>query len=417
MTVTGWAGLVLGLLVAGLAVVAAVRVPWTSSTVPRADQLAALARLPVEQVTRARAYRGAQRLPSYAALVLGLVVALALGLTPAGARLVDLVARPFAGHWLAAAVLGGLAVIFAGRLATLALSARGHAVAVRYGLSTQSWPAWLGDLLKASAVTGVIAAAALAAFFTLTRLLPGWWWAVAAACAAGLVVLLSFVFPVLVEPLFARFTPMPAGDLRTGLMALAARDGLPVRDVLIADASRRTTAVNAYVSGLGPTRRIVLYDTLLAGTPPAQVLGVVAHELAHARHRDVATGTSLGALAAAAAVVALYLLGQWDGLLGAAGVSSVGEPPAVALLVAVTVLLATLTGPLRALVSRQVEARADAHALALTGDRASFEALHARLAGANLADPDPPRWERALASHPSTVERMAAAWTYPRGEI
>jgi STE24 endopeptidase len=273
------------------------------------------------------------------------------------------------------------------------------------------------DVFKAYAVGAVIGAIALLGFFTITRLAPRGWWALGAAGAASLVVLLTFVLPVLVEPVFNRFTPMEPGPLRTELLTLAARDGVPVRDVLVADASRRTRAVNAYVSGLGPTRRIVVYDTLLKEAPPEQVASVVAHELGHAKDRDVVTGTLLGALGAGAAVVALYLLGGWTGLLRRAGVDSIAEPRAVALLVAVAALVGVLTTPLQALVSRRIEARADAHALALTGDPVTFEAMQRRLANVNLADPDPPAWERLyFASHPSTVERMAAARAYARGQ-
>jgi STE24 endopeptidase len=419
--VRGWAVLVLVALVAAIVLVAALLVPWTRPPAPRADQLAALAELPAGQVERGRDLRAALRLPSYGSLLLGLVVALGLGLTPLGSRLVEAVGRPFGdacepnwercgGHWLAEAVLGGLAVVLAGQLVALPLSAWRHTILVRYGLSTQGWGGWAVDVLRAYAVTAVIAAVTLAAFFTVTRLMPRWWWVVAAAGAAGLVVLLSFVFPVLVEPIFNRFTPMEDGPLRTELMAMAQRDGVPVRDVLVADASRRTRAVNAYVSGLGPTRRIVVYDTLLAQAPPAEVGSVVAHELAHAKHRDVAAGTALGALGAAAAVVGLYLLGSWSGLLRAAGVVSIAEPRAIALLIAVATVAGLVTGPAQALVSRQIEARADAHAVALTGDPDAFVASQVRLNGVNQSDPDPPRWEYWLfASHPSTVERIAAA--------
>jgi STE24 endopeptidase len=409
--------LVLAVLVIAAVVLAVLTVPWTRPPAPRADQLAALAELPPEQVARGRALRAALRLPSYGSLVLGLLVALGLGLTPLGARLVTAVARPFGGHWLAAAVLGGLAVVLVGQLVTLPLAAWRHAILVRHGLSTQGWGGWAVDIVKAYAITAVIGAVALAAFFTITRLMPRWWWTVAAAGAAGLVVLLSFVFPVLVEPVFNTFTPMQPGPLRTELMAMAQRDGVPVRDVLVADASRRTRAVNAYVSGLGPTRRIVVYDTLLVEAPPEEVVSVVAHELAHAKHRDVLTGTALGALGAAAAVVALYLLGAWGGLLRAAGVGSIAEPRAIALLVAVVTVVGLATGPAQALVSRHIEARADAHALALTGDPAAFATMQVRLSAVNRSDPDPPRWEYALfASHPSTVERIAAAHAWARSE-
>jgi STE24 endopeptidase len=147
------------------------------------------------------------------------------------------------------------------------------------------------------------------------------------------------------------------------------------------------------------------------------VAGVVAHELGHAKDRDVFGGTLLGALGAALSVVALYLLGAWSGLLRAAGVDDIGEPRAIALMIAVVTVAGLVTAPWQSFVSRRVEARADAHAMALTGDPATFEAMQRRLATVNLADPDPPRWEYLFsASHPSTVERMAAARAYARGE-
>jgi STE24 endopeptidase len=190
---------------------------------------------------------------------------------------------------------------------------------------------------------------------------------------------------------------------------------VPVKDVLVADASRRTRAVNAYVSGLGPTRRIVVYDTLLREAPPAEVESVVAHELGHAKDRDVVTGTLIGALGAAAAVCALYLLGSWTGLLRRAGVESLAEPRAVALLLAITTVAGLVATPLQNAVSRRIEARADRHALALTRDPATFEAMQARLSQVNLGDPDPNAIEYTLfASHPSTVQRMAAARAWAR---
>jgi STE24 endopeptidase len=415
MTARLWAAVVLGVLVVALLVTAAVLVPWHRPPAPRADQLAALRDLPKDQVARGRAFHAALRPGSYGSLALGLLAALALGLTPLGARLVTAVGRPFGAHWIAQAVLGGLAVVLAGELVTAPFAAWRHTVLVRYGLSTQTWGPWAVDQLKSYAVGAVIGAVALLGFYTVTRVFGSWWWAPGALGAAGLVVLLSFVLPVLVEPVFNKFTPMEPGPLRTELVAMAARDGVPVRDVLVADASRRTRAVNAYVSGLGPTRRIVVYDTLLREAPPQEVTSVVAHELGHAKDRDVFTGTLIGALGAAAAVVAVYLLGGWAGLLRRAGVDSVAEPRSVALLVALVAVAGLVSAPAQSLVSRRIEARADQHALRLTSDPAGFEAMQRRLSAVNLADPDPNRLEYAFfASHPSTVERMAAARAYAR---
>ncbi|MEU7618961.1 M48 family metallopeptidase [Micromonospora rifamycinica] len=415
MTPRGWAVLTLAALVLALVVVGALLVPWHRPPAPRADQLAALRDLPADQVARGRAFQAALRPGRYTGLVVGLLVALLLGLTPLGARLVELAGRPFGDHWIARAVLGGIAVVLVADLLTLPFAAWRQSVLTRYGLSTHGWGGWTVDLLKSYAVSAVVGAVVLLGFYTVTRLAPRWWWAFGAVGAAGLVVLLSFVLPVLVEPVFNRFTPMEPGPLRTELTALAARDGVPVRDVLVADASRRTRAVNAYVSGLGPTRRVVVYDTLLREATPAEVTSVVAHELGHARDRDVWTGTVTGALGAATAVVALYLLGSWTPLLRRAGVDSIAEPRAFALLIALVAVVGLVAAPVQALMSRRVEARADAHALALTGDPATFEAMQRRLAGVNLGDPDPPRWEYLWsASHPSTVERMAAARAYAR---
>jgi STE24 endopeptidase len=411
MTVRGWAWVALFVLLAALAVCAALLVPWHRPPAPRADQLAALAELPADKVARARAYRSELRLIAYPSMGLGLLVAVVLGLTPLGAKLVALVPGP----WWAKAVGGGLLVLLAADLVTLPLAAAGHRISVRYGLSTQGWGGWSVDLLKGYAIAAVVGSIVLFAFFGLARLAPNWWWAWAAAGAACLVVLLSFIFPVLVEPVFNKFTPMEDGALRSRIMAMAAEDGVPVRDVLVADASRRTRAVNAYVSGLGPTRRVVVYDTLLREAPDDEVVSVVAHELGHAARQDVLTGTLIGALGSATMVVALFLIGGWRTPLRWAGVESLTDPRAIGLLLALATIAGLMGGPVQASVSRAVEARADEHALQLTRDPQTFEQMQERLALVNLGDPDPPAWEHQLfGSHPSTVERIAAARAFAR---
>lgn len=394
-------------------------VPWrTPPTPPRAVQHAAVADLPADAVARGKEFHAALRPGGYASMVIALAVALLLGLTPLGARLVSLVGRPFGGHWIAEAVLGGLAVVFVGQLIVLPFAAWRYTVLRRFGLSTQDWSGWGADVAKSALVTAVLGAVVLFGFYAAARLLPRWWWVAVAAGAAVLVAAMSLLFPVLVEPMFNKFTPMPSGPQREELLAMAARDGVPVRDVLIADASRRTRAVNAYVSGYGPTRRIVVYDTLLE-EPPAEVALVVAHELGHAKRGDVVVGTALGALGAAGAVCMLYLVGSWGGLLRRAGLAgdaaSLTDPRSVALIMALMGVVGILSGPAQNLVSRRIEARADAHALALTGDPATFESMQRRLALRNLADVDPHRLEHLLfASHPSTAERIAAAREYAR---
>src|SRR5262249_5836973 len=131
------------------------------------------------------------------------------------------------------------------------------------------------------------------------------WPLAAAAAAAAAVLFLSFVAPVVLEPLFNRFRPLEDARLAGDLRALAQRAGVPVRDVLVADASRRTAKTNAYVSGVGPTRRVVVWDTLLESATEPELKLVVAHELGHRRERHVLKGTVLAMAGAALSVTVL----------------------------------------------------------------------------------------------------------------
>ncbi|GAA1949704.1 M48 family metalloprotease [Kitasatospora viridis] len=367
-----------------------------------------------EQLARGRALRQAQVPWVLGGRLAGLALSLVLGLTPAGAALVRGSGDLLGGSWTARVLAGTTALVLLGQLLGLPFNARVRVVRTRFGLVTQGWAGWLVDLLRGLLLTLVLALPAALGVYALTGWSRHWWWLPAAGAAAVLTVLMSFLFPLVVEPLFNRFTPMAAGELRTALLALAERDAVAVRDVLVADASRRTTALNAYVSGFGATRRIVAYDTLLSTATPREVELVVAHELGHVKHRDVPRGTAAAALGSAVAVAVLGLLLSLHPLLSAAGVASVSDPRSLPLLAACAAVLGALGGPAQAAVSRRIEARADRHALDLTGDPEQFVAMQRRLALTNVADVDPPRLlELLFATHPSTARRIAAAraWT------
>ena len=237
------------------------------------------------------------------------------------------------------------------------------------------------------------------------------WPAVAGAVLGVLVLLGSFVYPVLVEPLFNSFEPLPPGDLRAKVLALADQEGVPVEDVLVSDASRRTTTLNAYVSGFGGTRRIVLYDNLVDGLSDDEALSVVAHELAHARHDDVLIGSSMGV---AGAFVATGLLGL---VLGASrsrrryrSAHVAAMPVAVPLLMALLTVGGVVSSVVENSVSRQIETRADVDALMATNDGATFVAMQRQLSLRALSDPTPPRWSQLwFGSHPTTLQRVAIA--------
>lgn len=354
-----------------------------------------------EQTARGRALRRAQLPWLLGGRATGFALLLALALTPAGAWLTGV----FGDARWAGSLAGALALVVLGELAELPFSARLRVIRARFGLVTQGWGGWWADRLRGLAVSLPLVAGALSAVHALP-----WGWTAAGAAAA--VLLLSWLAPVVLEPVFNRFAPMPSGPLRDALLTLAARDGVRVRDVLVADASRRTTALNAYVSGFGATRRVVVYDTLLATGEDRETELVVAHELGHVVHRDVLTGTVLGAAGAAAGVC----------LLAAVGPGWFTDPRQVFGLAAAATALSALTGPFARLLSRRAERRADAHALDLTGDPETFVRMQRRLTVANVADPAPPRLLHALfGTHPTPVQRIAAARrrlpaTAPSGE-
>ena len=209
--------------------------------------------------------------------------------------------------WAGAAAAWAAIVVAAAALARLPLGFwNGYLRERRWGFSTQSLGGWLADQAKGLAVSLALAAGAWTAAVALARALPGWWPAPAAAALALAVLFFSFLAPVVLEPLFNRFRPLANERLAGELRALAERAGVPVRTVLVADASRRTTKVNAYVSGLGSTCRVVLFDTLLEAAGEPEVKLVVAHELGHRRERHVAKATLLGMAGAAAGVVLLW---------------------------------------------------------------------------------------------------------------
>lgn len=362
-----------------------------------------------EEVARARALRRAAVPAALGGRTASLALLLALGLTGGGARLVG----AFGHGWAPRVVGAAVTLVLLPLLLGLPFAARGRAVRARFGLVTQGWAGWAADQGRGLAISLPLVTGALFAVYALAGT-TRWWWAWAALGAAAVTVALSFLAPLVFEPVFNRFTPMAPGPLRDALLSLADRDAVAVRDVLVADASRRTTALNAYVSGFGRTRRIVVYDTLLTAAEPREVELVVAHELGHVVHRDVLRGTALGAVGSAAGVCLLAALVTWHPLLDMAGVPRFADPRSAWLLAAAASLGGTSAGPFGAALSRRAETRADRHALGLTSAPVPFIAMQRRLTVANVAEPDPPRLLHLLwGTHPTPAARIALARAWP----
>jgi STE24 endopeptidase len=392
-------------LVGGLAFVllAVLLVPWHPVPGGTPDPAPPSSVFTAAEIARGEDYARWARIWSWSSLAVSLVVSCALGFSRWGPWLVG----RLRGWWWVRVVLAVAAVVVIGRVITLPFAVLMRHHVLDNGLSNQAWNGFAADLVRTEAVQIVAMSVLLVVLVGCARRWRRAWPAVAGGLLGALVLLGSFVYPVIVEPIFNDFTSLPDGPLRTEVLRLAEREGVPVDDVLVADASRRTTTLNAYVSGFGGTRRVVLYDNLVDDVPRDQALSVVAHELAHAKHDDVRTGSLLGA---AGAVFGVGLLALVLGALAARGRPAMRDPAVVPLVLALLAIGTLLASPVQNTISRQIETRADVDALEVTRDAAAFEAVQRQLALRSLADPAPPRITQFwFGSHPIGLTRIAIA--------
>ena len=313
--------------------------------------------------------------------------------------------RPLLG---AAAAGAGLSLALG--LAALPAQAVAHERAVDFGLSTQGFADWMSDKGKSAAISAVIAAAGATLLIALLRRFGRLCWIPGAFAVVAFAVVSTWLAPVVLAPLFNRFEPLPPGQARSDVLALGERAGVDIGEIYEVDASRRSTTLNAYVSGLGPTKRVVLYDTLLDDSSRPALRSVVAHELAHVKHDDIPRGMLWVAIVAPFGLLFAGLLARRIAVRTGADPATPAALPAFALALSVTVFALTVVSNQ---LSRDVEAAADDFALELTADPRGLIDLQTRLADTNLSDPDPPDWSQFLfGTHPTTVERIGMARAY-----
>ena len=359
------------------------------------------------QLERADDFRSVQRVISIGQLALSGATLAFLALRPPApfaAFLERLGARPLLGGAVAGATLSLVLAVVG-----LPLGYWAHERAVDVGLSTQALGPWLGDQALSAGIGAVFGAIAGGVFLGLVRRYPRRWCVPAAGAVVVIGVLTTYLTPVVIDPLFNKFEPLPRGPLRSEVLRLAERADVDVGQVYRVDASRRTTAINAYVGGIGHTKRVVIYDNLIDDYPRAQVRSVVAHELGHVAGRDVPRGL----LWLAHRGVAGHLPGAAAGRAdrpARAGAAPRGAPRRAGGAAGAGAVAGA--GRLRAdgagnALSRQVEARADAYALELTDEPKAFVELERSLALRNIGDPDPPAiTQRLFGTHPTTVQRI-----------
>jgi STE24 endopeptidase len=350
-----------------------------------------------QQLERARDYERPQPWLTLGALAVELGTLVVLVRRPP-----RILRRPWR-HPILGGVVVGAALSVTLTVVTLPFAAVSHERARDVGLATQDWPGWALDVARSVGVGLVLAGAGGALGVALLRRFPRRWWIPGTAAVVGIGALFLFVGPIVLDPLFNRFTPLKSGAARTDVLNLAHRAGVNVGEVYEVDASRRTNAVNAYVTGLGSAKRVVIYDTLLKRFTPGQLRIVVAHELGHVHYDDVPRGLLYLVIVAPFGVFAVFTLVRRL----APGVAGPATLPALVLALG---LVATPMTWISNGLSRRVEARADSFALRLTHEPEAFISFEQRISVANVSDPDPPGWSQWLfGTHPTDVQRIGAA--------
>ena len=357
---------------------------------------------------RARRYHRRQFWLSIAGLFLAAAYLLALIATGAAVALRDWLSSCLSPHWwiqlpLALIVLGGGYRVLSLPLRWLA----GFWLPRRFGLLHQRFHRWLWDAAKATVIGGILALLGATVVYGFLRVTSWWWlWSAGIFLAGSAVV--TWIAPIWLVPLFYRLIPLDDAALRDRLLRMAEKAGVPVLGVWIADQSQKSRAANAAVVGLGGTRRIVLFDTLIGEFAPAEVEAVLAHELAHHVHHDVVRGLLVqGVVTLATFWAADQILEVGARRLGLDGPADLGGLPLFGLILMALGLVAL---PLANGWSRHVERQADDFALRTAGDPEAFIAAMDRLGDLNLAERDPHYVkEFLLYSHPSVSRRIARA--------
>jgi STE24 endopeptidase len=354
---------------------------------------------------KAREYSKLARRGSFIKLGIGLVLLLALLFTSASAALGNLLAFPF--PWPAGLYLLILAAGYEVILTPLSYY-YGFILSHRYGLSKQNLASWLRDSAKGMGLQLLLGLALIIIVYWLIGSLPALWWLVAAAIMFLGSLILTWLTPTLLIPLFYRLKPLEEGELKQRLVDLARNAGVSIKECLTMDLSTKATTANAMLTGWGKTRRIIFTDTLLQGYSWDEIEVTLGHELAHHIHHDI---PKLMGIRAATFLLAFYVaslaLEAGAVFFSLQGISDIAGLPWLILVLVMPVLLLQ---PALNWYSRRLEGAADETALTLTNKPQAFLSLMTRLTDQNLSEAEPTRWTKLLFyDHPTYNERAKLA--------
>jgi STE24 endopeptidase len=284
---------------------------------------------------------------------------------------------------------------------------RNFSIENRYGFNTMTGRLWLSDLVKSVAISSILLGVLIAVALALIRISPNSWWLWVWSFFLIFSIFLMYISPYVIEPLFFKFEPVRQEGLEDEIRSLVQRAGLRVSHVFQVDASRRSRHSNAYFSGFGRVKRIVLFDTLLETMNPPEILAVLAHELGHWKQRHILKRIVLTEVIALGGIFLAYKVLAWEDLLGLVHLPQSSFPVRIAIVGFLGTLLLFPLTPLMAFLSRKHEWEADQYACRLTGRPQDLAEALTKLAKENLANLHPhPYYAAFYYSHPPLVERV-----------
>lgn len=379
--------------------------PWRAHPADPADYFS------VDEIAKAKRYVTPLRRVGMVERLLGFAVIVAIvrgHVVPHLTRSVD--------NWVLRLVIAALVLTVAELAVALPFGAwRELAYDKQWGFSTQTGKGFTSDALKNAVLGPILSIVITLPLWFVIRHTRLWWivgWVVVSIIAVGI----GALSPVLIDPIFNKFKRIDDDDLHADLVALAREVGADIDEVQMSDASRRTRKHNAYVTGLGKTRKLVIFDTLLT-EPRPHVRSVAAHEIGHWRlhHNRRFVPIALALLFVNFFVVQLVV--GWHWALRFAGVATIKDPAAIPLFLLVFPLPGILTGLFQSWYVRGGEREADLFSLEATRDADAAAEMERNLHVQNLADLAPSRWKRLTADHPPAAERLAMIETWRRTRV
>jgi STE24 endopeptidase len=286
---------------------------------------------------------------------------------------------------------------------------RGYIHEHKWKFSNQTVRGWLWEKVKAFLVSMAMAWIVLGLLLWIMALLPGLWWLVAGLAMALVSTVFATLFPVLILPLFNKYTPIQDRELTEALGNFLNKEGLKSGGFFKEDMSRQTQKENAFLAGLGKTRRVILSDNLINNMAVPEVVSVIAHEVGHYRHKHILKSILVGT---AQQIVVFFGLDVVMRRVFPEFLSSTRSNLALLpiILIVMGALSGLLFGPLSMALSRRFERQSDRFALENTDDKQAFMTAMAGLANRNLANAYPARWMKILFySHPPIGDRLIMA--------